>query len=57
MKLSLVAIFFAICFTAFAAEPPVYNFSYHITFDDTFIVDNKSYTVNGQEFYDPINNR
>ncbi len=43
-----LAICLAICFIAFAAEPPNYNYSYHITFDDTFIVNQTKYQVNGQ---------
>ena len=40
-----------------AVDPPIYNFSYHITFDDIFVVNGTNYEVNGQQFYDPVNNR
>lgn len=40
-----------------AIDPPVYNFSFHVTFDEIFVVNNTNYEVNGQTFYDPINNR
>lgn len=40
-----------------AIDPPVYNFSFHVTFDEIFVVNNTNYEVNGQTFYDPLNNR
>lgn len=43
--------------SSLAIEPPVYNFSYHVTFDEIFVVNKTNYEVNGQTFYDPINNR
>lgn len=40
-----------------AATPPTYNFSYHITFDETFTSAGTSHVNSGQVFYDPLNNR
>lgn len=58
MSKSLIVVFLAILYTALCdPSPPLYNFSYHVTFDDTFIVNDTKYQVNGQEFYDPLNNR
>lgn len=57
MNKSLIVVFLVILYTALCVDPPNYNFSYHITFDDTFIINDTKYQVNGQEFYDPINNR
>lgn len=41
----------------FCAEPPIYNFSYFISFDDAFIVNGTRNQVTGQMYYDPLNNR
>ena len=38
-------------------SPPLYDFSYYSSFDDTFVVNGTNYEVNGQQFYDPKNNR
>ncbi len=38
-------------------EPPIYNYAYRISFDEAFIVNKTTYRINGQEFYDPANNR
>ncbi len=40
-----------------AVDPPVYNYAYHISYDETFVVDKVAYRVNGQKYYDPANNR
>lgn len=47
------------CLIAFvlAVDPPIYNYAYKVSFDESWIVDKTTYRVNGQEFYDPANNR
>jgi hypothetical protein len=47
-KLIIVVFLLAVLTPALCIDPPVYNISYHITFDDTFIVNNTKYQVNGQ---------
>jgi len=56
-KMIAIAIWSILIFTVTAVDPPVYNFSYHIAFDETYTVNKSSYEVNGLLFYDPINNR
>ena len=53
-----ILIFIALCFVALTdPSPPIYDYSFYTSFDDTFVIDGTSYQVNGQEFYDPKNNR
>lgn len=40
-----------------AVNPPLYDYAYHITFDEAFTINKTVYRVNGQTFYDPKNNR
>lgn len=54
MKIIVIAAL--LCFVL-AIDPPVYNFAYHINFDESWIVNKTIYEVNGQVFYDPKNNR
>ena len=48
MKISMIVVLLAIIFTALCVDPPAYNFSYQVTFDDTFVVNGTKYQVNGQ---------
>ncbi|CAM5998909.1 unnamed protein product [Sphagnum balticum] len=36
---------------------PIYDYPYQVPFDETYVVDGKSYTINGQYFFDPKNAR
>ncbi len=50
------------CLVAFilivsTVQPPNYNYSYRVVFDETFIKNGSKYEVNGQLFYDPLKNR
>lgn len=38
-------------------SPPVFNYSYQISFDVGVIRNQQEYHTMGQEFYDPLNNR
>lgn len=58
MKNIIALAIFAICIcNVVTLDPPTYNFSYRIAFDEIYKVDNKNYETNGVLFYDPINNR
>jgi hypothetical protein len=46
-----------IILTLQAKTPPIYNYSYYASFDETNIINGAGYTVKGQQFYDPINNK
>jgi hypothetical protein len=52
-----IILFIALLAVALAVSPPIYNYAYSITFDETFIQNSTAYKVNGQTFYDPKNNR
>jgi hypothetical protein len=53
----LVLLLLALAATFLAVSPPNYDYGYHITFDEAWIVNKTTYRVNGQTFYDPKNNR
>lgn len=55
--MTLLAVLAILCVCCLSVDPPTYNFSYHITFDETFTSENKTFEVNGQTYYDPLNNR
>lgn len=38
-------------------SPPLFNYSYHVTFDETVILNKEQFHVKGQEFYEPSKNR
>lgn len=40
-----------------AVTPPIYNYSFHTTFDEVYNINSTAYRGNGQIFYDPKNNR
>lgn len=48
--LALISLFLAV-------DPPIYNYAFHINFDEAVTVNKTVYRVNGQTFYDPKNNR
>lgn len=48
--LALLSVFLAV-------SPPIYNYAFHINFDEAVTVNKTVYRVNGQTFYDPKNNR
>ena len=50
-------ILLAVLAMSLAIEPPVYNYSYKINFDESFIQNKTTFRVNGQFIYDPANNR
>ena len=54
MKIVLILVLLAI---VNSIDAPIYNYSYHIAYDETFVIDSVNYKVNGQKFYDPVNNR
>lgn len=54
LKITLVLFILGL---VFAVDPPNYNYPFHITFDEEFITEKGRYTVNGQTYYDPRNNR
>lgn len=53
--LCLLAIFTQIALSD--PKPPVWSPSFYIAYDETFVKDSKSYTFNGQIYYDANNNR
>lgn len=55
MKILLLVLAFAA--VSLSVNPPVYNYSYHIAFDQAYTVNSTVYRVNGQKYYDPANNR
>ena len=55
MKLTFLLLLVII--TVYAKDPPNYNFSYQITFDESYIVNKTTFRINGQKLYDPANNR
>jgi hypothetical protein len=55
MKLYILLV--ALICTALSVSPPIYDYAYHITFDEAATINQTVYRVNGQEFYDPNNNR
>lgn len=40
-----------------AVSPPIFNYAFHINFDEAVTVNKTMYRVNGQMFYDPNNNK
>lgn len=56
---SIIFLCLALCLIkgVVSVDPPTYNFSYHVTFDEVFTVNGTDYEVNGQVFYDPVHNR
>lgn len=48
---------FALVCAFIAISPPIYDYAFHITFDEAVTVNKTVYRVNGQTFYDPKNNR
>lgn len=57
MKISTLILLALVLGCIDCKDPPVYDYPFHITFDDIYIIANITYRVNGQTFYDPKNNR
>jgi hypothetical protein len=38
-------------------KPPTWSPSFYVAFDETYVKDNKSFTFNGQFYYDAVNKR
>ncbi len=50
--------FFYISFAILSdPKPPVWSPSFSVSYDETFVKDGKSYTINGQLFFDAVNKR
>ena len=52
MKLLLFLIVLAI-----SVDPPIYNYSYSISFDESYHLNQTTYSINGKYFYDPKANQ
>lgn len=37
--------------------PPLYNYAFKVSFDETYVINSTQYTVNGGTYYDPAKNR
>lgn len=57
MNKGKVVVISLIIILASAKEPPTFNYPYFTAFEETDVEAGKHYTVNGQLFYDPLNNR
>lgn len=55
MKLAIFIL--ALMVTIQAASPPLFDYSFHVTFDETVTVNKTVYKGVGQTFYDPKGNR
>lgn len=59
----LILISFAIFYVSFAhlsvsdPKPPVWSPSFFVSYDEIFVKDGKSYTINGQLWFDAVNKR
>ena len=54
----LVLLSLALTVSSLALSPPIYDYAFHVNFDETVVAPNKTqYKVNGQTFYDPKNNK
>ena len=52
-----IVIFLALVCTLFAATPPIFNYQFHVTFEQEVPYNNTRHINYGQKYYDPIKNR
>lgn len=57
IKMKICIILLTLVWFTLAVSPPIFNYAFHISFDEAVTVDKTVYRVNGQMFYDPKNNK
>jgi hypothetical protein len=55
--MKLILLLLAVSAIVVAKDPPIYDYAYSISFDETVVDSKTSYKVSGKLFYDPTNNR
>ena len=57
ISLKTLAVALIIAVLAQTRSPPTFNYSYQVSFEETFYKKGGSFKTTGQVFYDPFNNR
>jgi len=57
MKIILLLALLTVLVVADRKNPPIFNYSYQVSFVETFLKNTVNYTTTGRLFYDPINKR
>jgi hypothetical protein len=55
--MKLILLLLALSAAVLAKDPPIFDFAYSISFDETVVAKPTSYHINGKLFYDPTNVR
>lgn len=57
IKMKICIILLTLVWFTLAVSPPIFNYAFHINFDEAVTFNKTLYRVNGQMFYDPKNNK